>query len=230
MHDDALGRWQRGWSAARGWHHGQCVDDVTVVRIGEPRRRVGYVATEAHAAAAAHLALTDCNPPGTSWLTIATADPHRLAAELVPLEFVRVEWLMEIRLRDQLRYPVPPPYLLSVSAAPSIVDARIYGYGELAAGGRMAVLHTGAVADMIRTDPAHRRRGLARAVMTALATTALTRSAGTAHLAASPEGRSLYTSLGWTTLTPLLIARTTTETSGVRKRLARSVGPDRGNQ
>jgi GNAT superfamily N-acetyltransferase len=208
VHDEALGRWQRGWSAARGWNHGQCVDDVTVVRIGEPRRRVEYVATEAHAAAAAHLALTDCNPPGTSWLTISTADPERLSAELRPLEFVRVEWLMRIALSDQLRYAVPPPYTLELSAGPSIVDAKIYGYGELAASGRMAVLHTGAVADMIQTDPAHRRRGLARALMTALATTALTHSATTAHLAASPEGRRLYTSLGWTTLTPLLVART----------------------
>ncbi|NIK60756.1 hypothetical protein [Kribbella shirazensis] len=108
MHDEALGRWQRGWSAARGWNDWQCVDDVIVVRIGEPRRRVEYIATRAHATAAAHLALTDCNPPGTSWLTIATPDPHRLAAELRPLEFVRTEWLMTVRLADQASHPVPP--------------------------------------------------------------------------------------------------------------------------
>ncbi|NIK60757.1 hypothetical protein [Kribbella shirazensis] len=43
--------------------------------------------------------------------------------------------------------------------------------------------------------------------MTALATTAAPYST-TAYLAASTEGRPLYTSLGWTTLTPLLVART----------------------
>ncbi|WP_371401170.1 GNAT family N-acetyltransferase [Kribbella sp. NBC_00662] len=208
MHDDALTRWQRGWSASRGWTDYQQVDDVTVVRVGEPERRVEYVATEAHAAAAAHLALTDCHPPGTSWLAITTDDPARLAADLKPLESLRTEWLMTISLAEQASYPVPAPYTLEVSTTPSIVDAQIYGYGEIAATGRMAVLHTGAVADLITTDPAHRRRGLARALMTALAHSTPT---PTAYLSASPTGRPLYESLGWTTLTPLLVARTSTK-------------------
>jgi GNAT superfamily N-acetyltransferase len=209
----ALTRWQRGWSASRGWTDFQCIDDVTVVRVGEPRRRVEYVATEQHAAAAAHLALTDSDPPGTSWLRLATGDPERLAAGLRPLEFVRTEWLMTVRLADQVSYPVPPPYSLELSATPSVVEAQVCGYGEIAASGRMAVLHTGAVADMIQTDPAHRRRGLARAVMTALAHAARCRSATTAYLTASPEGHPLYKSLGWTTVTPLLVARTSLTSS-----------------
>ncbi|WP_327633596.1 GNAT family N-acetyltransferase [Kribbella sp. NBC_00482] len=212
MHDEALNRWQRGWSASRGWTDVQCIDDVTVVRIGEPERRVEYVATEQHATAAAHLALTDCNPPGTSWLTI-TGAVDRVAADLRPLEIVRTEWLMTVRLADHVSYPVPPPYSLELCATPSVVEAQVYGYGEIAATGRMAVLHTGAVADMIQTDPAHRRRGLARAVMTALAHAARCRSATTAYLAASPEGRGLYKSLGWTTLTPLVVARTSLTSS-----------------
>ncbi|TCC33650.1 GNAT family N-acetyltransferase [Kribbella sindirgiensis] len=205
---EALTRWQRGWSASRGWTDVQCIDDVTVVRVGEPQRRVEYVATGQHATAAAHLALTDCNPPGTSWLTI-TGPADRVAADLGPLEIVRTNWLMTVRLADQVSYPVPPPYALELSATPSVVEAQAYGYGEIAATGRMAVLHTGAVADMVQTDPAHRRRGLARAVMTALALAARRRSATTAYLAASAEGRHLYKSLGWTTLTPLVVARTT---------------------
>lgn len=216
MHDSclqqALNRWQRGWSAARGWTDVHRVDDVTVVRIGEPERRVEYVATGEHAGAAVHLALTDCNPPGTSWLTI-TGTPDRVAAGLGPLEVVRTEWLMTVPLAEQESYPVPPPYSLELSATPSVVEAQVYGYGEIAATGRMAVLHTGAVADMIQTDPAHRRRGLARAVMTALAHAARYRSATTAYLAASSEGRRLYRSLGWTTLTPLVVARTSLTSS-----------------
>ncbi|MFC6156261.1 GNAT family N-acetyltransferase [Kribbella jiaozuonensis] len=207
MHEEALTRWQRGWSAARGWTDYQQVDDVTVVRVGEPERRVEYVATEAQATAAAHLALTDSNPPGTSWLAITTDDPARLAANLKPLEPLRTEWLMTITLADHASHPVPPPYTLELSATPSIIDAQIYGYGEIAATGRMSVLHTGAVADQITTTPAHRHRGLARALMTALARAAQT---PTAYLSASPAGRPLYESLGWTTLTPLLVARTST--------------------
>ncbi|WP_328998508.1 GNAT family N-acetyltransferase [Kribbella sp. NBC_00709] len=208
MHDEALTRWQRGWSASRGWTDYQQVDDVTVVRVDEPERRVQYVASEENATAAAHLALTDCHPPGTSWLAIATDDPDRLAAGLKPLEPVRTEWLMTISLADQASYPVPPPYILEVSATPSVIDVQICGYGEVAASGRMAVLHTGAVADLITTEPAHRRRGLARAVMTALAHAARSHPTTTAHLSASPTGRALYESLGWTTVTPLLVART----------------------
>ncbi|HZX01506.1 GNAT family N-acetyltransferase [Kribbella sp.] len=208
MHDEDLARWQRGWSAARGWNAAQRVDDVTVVRVGEPQCRVEYVATERDAAAAAHLALTDSNPPGTSWLVIATAEPGRVARELLPLEYVRTEWLMKISLPEQALHPVPAPYAVEVTGGRSVIDVQIYGYGELAASGRMAVLHTGAVADMIQTDPAHRRRGLARAVMSTLVTTAVARNTTTAHLSASPQGRPLYTSLGWTTLTPLLVART----------------------
>jgi GNAT superfamily N-acetyltransferase len=208
MHDDALTRWQRGWSASRGWNDWRCVDDVTVVRIGEPQRRIEYVATEANAPAAAHLALTDCNPPGTSWVRIATDDPDRTIGELGLLEYVRTEWLMSIALSDQVPHPVPAAYTAEVVAGPSLIDVSIYGYGELAASGRMAVLHTGAVADMIQTDPAHRRRGLAGAVMTALAGAAVAHHATTSYLAASPAGRHLYTALGWTTICPLLVART----------------------
>lgn len=208
MHGEDLTRWRRGWSASRGWNDAQRVDDVTVVRIGEPQRRVEYVATEQNAAAAAHLALTDCNPPGTSWLLIATGEPERVVRKLKPLEYVRTEWLMTISLPDQVLHPVPAPYAVDVSGTPSLIDVNIYGYGELAASGRMAILHTGAVADMIQTEPAHRRRGLARAVMTTLATNAVARNTTTAHLSASRQGRPLYTSLGWTTLTPLLVART----------------------
>ncbi|TDW75511.1 GNAT family N-acetyltransferase [Kribbella pratensis] len=205
MHEEALTRWQRGWSASRGWTDYQQVDDVTVVRVGEPERRVEYVTTEANARAAAHLALTDCHPPGTSWLAITTDNPARLAANLKPLEALRTEWLMTISLADQASYPVPAPYSLEISVTPSIIDAQICGYGEIAATGRMAVLHTGAVADLITTAPAHRHRGLAKALMTALAQSTPT---PTAYLSASPQGRPLYESLGWTTLTPLLIART----------------------
>ncbi|MGW6200569.1 hypothetical protein ACWF0M_30780 [Kribbella sp. NPDC055110] len=50
---------------------------------------------------------------GTSWLTIATADPARVATELRPLEIARTEWLMTIAPADQVAHPVPPPYTLN---------------------------------------------------------------------------------------------------------------------
>lgn len=204
MHAEVLTRWQRGWSLARGWIDYSSTDGVTTVNIGEPDRRVEYVTTSEHAATAVKLAQTDGHPPGTSWLAIAADDP----AAIAPLELLRTEWLMTIALADHPIHPVPPPYRLEVTARPAVIDAHIYGYGELAASGRMTVLRSDAIADMIYTTPAHRHRGLAKATMTALTQAAHHQSATTGLLSASCEGRSLYHSLGWTTLTNLVVART----------------------
>ncbi|MFJ3954437.1 GNAT family N-acetyltransferase [Streptomyces libani] len=87
----------------------------------------------------------------------------------------------------------------------------------LAASGR-AALTTGApgsspapyapsvVFDMIGTEPAHQRRGLGRAVMTALAGRAVERGARQGVLVASPDGRALYEAMGWRLRSPVTAA------------------------
>lgn len=52
------------------------------------------------------------------------------------------------------------------------------------------------------------RRGLGRAVMTALAEAALDQGATTGLLSASPEGVPLYESLDWSPVADLVVART----------------------
>ncbi|MGW3008427.1 GNAT family N-acetyltransferase [Streptomyces sp. NPDC001219] len=49
---------------------------------------------------------------------------------------------------------------------------------------------------MIGTEPAHRRRGLGRAVMDALARRAVERGTRQGVLVASPEGRARYEAMG----------------------------------
>ena len=66
---------------------------------------------------------------------------------------------------------------------------------------------TDAIADRIETMTAHRRRGLASALMGSLAEAARAQGATTGLLIASPAGQHLYASLGWTRQAYVLIAK-----------------------
>lgn len=91
-------------------------------------------------------------------------------------------------------------YRLQVSIEHAVAVARILAEdGSLAASAHAAEYAGVFVFDRIQTAPAHRRRGLATILMAALAAT---RKSNTARpvLVATEEGRALYSSLGWTTL------------------------------
>ncbi|MEV6995235.1 GNAT family N-acetyltransferase [Streptomyces sp. NPDC093228] len=60
------------------------------------------------------------------------------------------------------------------------------------------------------TDAAHRRRGLGRAMMSALAEAAVSQGARTGLLIASEEGQRPCSSLGWHHKADVLIARGST--------------------
>jgi predicted GNAT family acetyltransferase len=78
----------------------------------------------------------------------------------------------------------------------AIVDAK----GVLAAHGRLVVEQDRAIFDRIETDAAHRRRGLASAVMARLQSEALQSGVRGGLLVATADGQRLYASLGWTIL------------------------------
>lgn len=67
-----------------------------------------------------------------------------------------------------------------------------------AATARMMVSQEVATVDYVVTEPEFRRRGLASVIMKALTVQAVKEGAKFGVLFASPEGRMLYTSLGWT--------------------------------
>lgn len=69
---------------------------------------------------------------------------------------------------------------------------------RVAAQGTVGVLGDIATFDAVETTPAFQRRGLGRHVMITLTEQAMGRGARQGILAASDEGRQLYTSLGWT--------------------------------
>lgn len=101
---------------------------------------------------------------------------------------------------------LPAGYALQIDR-----DARGSRVAILAPDGQLAATGTAAEAagvfvyDRIITEPDHRRMGLGRAVMAALRETRADRAA-TELLVATDEGRALYTSLGWTVLSPFSTA------------------------
>ena len=75
---------------------------------------------------------------------------------------------------------------------------------RVAAGGTVGVLGAAATFDAVETTPAFQRRGLGHHVMATLTEQAMGRGATTGVLAASAQGRALYTSLGWDTRLEML--------------------------
>lgn len=78
--------------------------------------------------------------------------------------------------------------------------------GTLAAQGRAIVMGELLVFDRIMTDPAHGRRGLGSVVMGTLARDGAVRGATRGLLVATPAGKALYATLGWTQVAPYTTA------------------------
>jgi GNAT superfamily N-acetyltransferase len=93
---------------------------------------------------------------------------------------------------------VPDDYCLESRCLLAGRVAEVYSpAGELAASGRVFLVGETAVFDRIETDLAHRRRGLGRTIMSELARLAFQDGASRGALVATPDGRALYSAMGW---------------------------------
>lgn len=107
--------------------------------------------------------------------------------------------------------PLPPAALPAGYVLQLHRDARVSHVailapdGELAASGSAAGVAGVFIYDRIITDPAHRRKGLGRAVMAALRHTKEDPTVPDL-LVATAEGRALYAALGWMMLSPFATA------------------------
>ncbi|MFC0629132.1 GNAT family N-acetyltransferase [Kribbella deserti] len=79
----------------------------------------------------------------------------------------------------------------------------VTGQGEPAARAQGAFAQGVMTVDQVETEPARRRRGLGRLVMTTLEYAAAERGVRRAALVATEDGRALYHSLGWTVGSPI---------------------------
>jgi hypothetical protein len=111
-------------------------------------------------------------------------------------------WFMALHSEPPAAKPLPAGYLLETLRNGSVTRVEIRTEeGELAASGFAAETREAFVYDRIETNAAHRRRGLGRAVMAALGSCRQS-PAARQLLMATAEGEKLYSSLGWSRLSP----------------------------
>lgn len=116
------------------------------------------------------------------------------------------QWLMQGVMQSDVPQ-VPEGYQLSVRETSGRVEVTLTdSLGCLAASGQ-AGIHIGwAVPDLISTHPAHRRRGLGKVVMAEIHRAVMRQGADQALLVATPDGRYLYSSLGYRVVSPVTAA------------------------
>ncbi|MEO3815264.1 N-acetyltransferase [Plantactinospora sp. B24E8] len=215
---DLIVRWQRGWAVARALPVAEDVGGALRVRCMQPGRDVDYVALDASedSASLTRLAELVAGEDSVTWLTVPTTDPARAASALVAAGLIVLkhsELLMTADLRRHPQNMPVDPYRLLTRVDPRgdgrVVTATVrHESGEVGARGTMGLAGTDAVADRIETTPAHRRKGLASAVMGALANSAIEEGVEHGILIASEDGQRLYLTLGWQPVADVLIATT----------------------
>ncbi len=213
---ELIRRWLNGWTVARSLPAAEPAGpdgDGLRSECHQPGREVEVFALRAdeEPGSLARLAAAVASAPQVTWLTVPTLRPGAVeaAVEAAGLEpHRRSEWLMTTDLTGHPRHAPATPYEIEVRTEGPVTDVVLHGpSGEVAARGTVAVVGGDAIADRVETDAAHRRRGLGRAVMSALAEAAAAQGARTGLLIASEEGQRLYSSLGWHHRADVLIAR-----------------------
>jgi GNAT superfamily N-acetyltransferase len=187
--------WIKGWTLARETsppiedHGGFRVD------VGWPQQRTRYVFPRI-SPAMCELAATIAEP----WVFVkACASPTEMSAALPARWAIQPPGFM-MECRGVMAGEAAPPdgYLLEATEPRLIAIVRALAPGgELTAIGRVVRVGEFAIYDRIETDAAHRRRGLARAVMKKLEAIAHHAGATRGVLVATADGRRLYEALGW---------------------------------
>lgn len=193
---DVVQQWVHGWALARGLAVVESDAGVLLARPDDTYRREElFVAGPSTADLAQfeqqhrgddRIWLTAFVPPDTipEGLRLVNATETRMVGDLVESGRAR-------RAGLELEFAGP------------VATVRFIADGEQAASGTVSVAGEPAVFDRIKTHEAFQRQGYGRAVMDELTAAARTLGARRGTLVASPEGRALYTHLGWSALAPL---------------------------
>jgi ribosomal protein S18 acetylase RimI-like enzyme len=201
--DQAVADWVRGWALSRGTPDPVTEPDGYRIDVGLPAHRVRYILPDPNSAGPRAAGLTE---PGT-WLKVCGSS-EQVRPELSPGWTIGApEYLMSAELGTHPPIAAPDPYAVELNSTGDVHDVVVRtADGGYAAKGRVAVHGRAAVIDMVETDPAHRRRGLGRVVMSELSRVASARGAERAVLVATEAGLALYRQLGWTVESPITAA------------------------
>jgi GNAT superfamily N-acetyltransferase len=193
--------WINGWVVSRG--SADPVDEPWgwTIDVGQPKHVARHVLPEPSEADVRKI-VAETSAPGT-WLKLFAEDQTVLPWVGPGWRRDRPGFLMSCRLAPE-RPEVPAGYTLTgwtrggVSRVLVRTDA-----GHFAARGQFARAGAHVVVDQVETAVEHRRRGLGGLVMRTLQNAAYEAGARTGLLVGTPEGRALYSSLGWTVHSPM---------------------------
>lgn len=194
--DHLLSAWAHGWTISRGTDAPIPLADFGYrIQVGLPGHLERYV-LQGHVLSAIQKLAQELDTPDT-WLKVCA--PHSSVANILPprWKIKPLEYLMSKSIAPTA-VTMPEAYHINLIEDGDAVTARACSSeGHHAATGRMAIYKQYAVFDQIVTEPAHRRRGLAFAIMQSLANHACSKGASAGILVATDEGRALYTAMGW---------------------------------
>jgi GNAT superfamily N-acetyltransferase len=201
--DRAVTDWVWGWALSRGTPDPVTEPDGYRIDVGLPAHQVRYILLDPSSVGPRAAELTE---PGT-WLKVCGTPEQVRPAVSSRWTIGAPEYLMSAELGTHPPIAPPDPYTVEPHSTGDVHDVVVRtADGGCAAKGRVAVRGRAAVIDMVETDPAHRRRGLGRVVMSELSRVASARGAERAVLVATEAGLALYQQLGWTVEAPITAA------------------------
>lgn len=188
--------WAFGYALTRGYPAPGPVPTGLWLDVGKPDQRGRFVLPGFDPAVLPELARSIEERD----IYIEVPAPRESAVPLLPDNWTIREraYLMTTTLATPA-LALPPGYRAATSEDGAAIRVEIRNDGgELAASGTAGLVDGHTVFDQILTQPEHRRLGLGTAVMAALTQRSLERGARHGTLIASPDGRALYQTLGWT--------------------------------
>jgi GNAT superfamily N-acetyltransferase len=201
--------WVAGWAGCRGYRtstEGRFPAALRADTSGEWE----FFASEPTDDEFASLAARTAEVPARV-LTILTNDIARYSALAVRHGLNVTSDSQTMMIVDMETQDAEDPWLsdddltFSASEQNGVHYAEVRSGETLAASGRVFVVGETAVFDKIITEPAFQRRGLGSFIMRALAAQAFGHDVQEGLLLASADGQKLYSHLGWTTVSRVLM-------------------------
>ncbi|MFI5802251.1 GNAT family N-acetyltransferase [Streptomyces sp. NPDC051561] len=204
--DDAAHAWVHCWALSRATADPVPQPWGVSIDIGLPQAVTRHVLFDGHASeeATVRKLLRADTAPGT-WIKCVQA-PEVLAPYMVEgWEYDAPGHVMTLPLPPKAAVPdVPTGFTRRIWTRGGLTKVLILAAdGSLGVRGQVAVVGRTAGIDQVETNKVHQRKGLGTLVMRTLQACAAEQGAKDCVLGASDEGRALYTTLGWETVSPL---------------------------
>ncbi|MEO5938708.1 MAG: GNAT family N-acetyltransferase [Sphingomonas sp.] len=193
-----LARWAEAWAISRGAAIPVPRDGGLYIHVGQPEQVGRYIFARLDREPIRDLAARIDRP----LLYLKVCAPAHAVRPLLPpgWEIATPGYMMTAAVAAMLDRPpeLPDGFAIYIARNGAVTFATIADpAGDEAARGRIIAMDDLVVFDRIRTAEAHQRRGLGSAIMRALAAEADMCGIRDAMLCATPLGRALYESLGW---------------------------------